>query len=78
MERARLTLPRWKFRMFHLGLFERPEGLVFDVFDESRHVVAPFEIPFNWPRYAGQDFGLKHPTGTIFGALDPRPYPNLA
>lgn len=75
-ERARATLPRWKFRMFHLGLFERPEGLVFDVFDEHKHVVDPFEIPFNWQRFAGQDFGLEHPTGTVFGALDPRPYPN--
>jgi hypothetical protein len=75
-ERARLSLPRWKFRMFHLGLFERPEGLIFDIFDETRHVCAPFEIPVPWPRYAGQDFGLKHPNATVFGALAPRSYPD--
>ena len=75
-ERARISLPRWKFRMFHLGIFERPEGLIYDVFDEQRHVVKPFDIPFNWFRGAGQDFGLEHPTATAFGALDPRPYPN--
>lgn len=75
-EQARLTLPRWKFRMFHLGLFERPEGLIFDIFDHERHVVDPFEIPLHWARYAGQDFGLDHPTGTVFGTLDPRPYPD--
>lgn len=75
-ENARRTLPRWKFRMFHLGLFERPEGLIFDVFDEDRHLTDPFEIPIDWKRYAGQDFGLEHPTGTVFGALDPRPYPD--
>ena len=75
-ELARATLPRWRFRMFHLGEFERPEGLIYDVFDETRHVIGPFSIPIEWPRYAGQDFGLKHPTGTVFGALDPRPYPD--
>ncbi|HEV8656946.1 MAG TPA: hypothetical protein VGR85_15680, partial [Candidatus Limnocylindria bacterium] len=75
-ERMRATMARWKFRMFGLGLFERPEGLIFDVFDEARHVVKPFSIPITWKRYAGQDFGTKHPTGTVFGALDPRPYPN--
>lgn len=75
-EKARATLPRWKFRMFHLGEFERPEGLIYDVFDEDRHLVDPFPIPVMWSRYAGQDFGLKHPNATVFGALDPRPYPN--
>lgn len=75
-ERMRATLPRWKFRMFGLGEFDRPEGLIFDIFDEARHVCDPFSIPPKWHRYAGQDFGLKHPTGTLFGTLDPRPYPN--
>lgn len=75
-ERARATLPRWRFRMFHLGEFERPEGLIYDVFDEERHVIDPFEIPATWARYGGLDFGLKHPTAGVFAALDPRPYPD--
>jgi hypothetical protein len=75
-ERMRATMARWKFRMFGLGEFDRPEGLIFDIFEEARHAVKPFKIPVLWKRYSGQDFGLKHPTGTVFGALDPRPYPN--
>lgn len=71
-ERMRATLPRWKFRMFGLGIFERPEGLIYDIFDDRQHVVDPFRLPATWPRYAGQDFGLKHPTATVFGALDPK------
>jgi hypothetical protein len=75
-ESMRASLPRWKFRMFGLGLFERPEGLIYDVFDEQRHVVDPFEVPVQWVRMAGQDFGLKHPNATIFGAIDPWPFPD--
>jgi hypothetical protein len=74
--RAAATLPPWKFRMFMLGEFDRPEGLIYDVFDERLHVVDPFPIPAHFPRYQGTDFGLDHPTAAIFGALDPRPYPN--
>lgn len=75
-ESARRSLPRWKFRMFHLGEFERPEGLIYDVYDERRHLCDPFEIPAMWKRYGGGDFGLKHPTAFVFGALDPRPFPD--
>jgi phage terminase large subunit len=70
------TLPEWKYRMFYEGLFERAEGLIFPIFDAARHIETPFTIPTGWNRYAGQDFGLKHPTASVFGTLDPRPYPN--
>jgi Phage terminase large subunit len=69
--RRRRDMPAWAFRMFHLGEFERPLGLVYDVFDEARHVVEPFRIPQSWPRAAAMDFGLKDPTAALFGAHDP-------
>ncbi len=76
LELLQRTLPVWKWRMFYEALFERPEGLIFDKFDERRHIESPFAIPSIWNRYAGQDFGLQHPTAALFGALDPRPYPD--
>jgi hypothetical protein len=59
------SLPKWKFNMFYAGRFERPAGLIFDVFDEARHVVPTFPIPTDWPRYHGSDFGGVN-TAAIF------------
>jgi len=59
-ERARRELPPWKFEMFYNGLFTRPAGLIYDVFSRDRHVIAPFAIPHDWPRYMGLDFGGVH------------------
>lgn len=56
-ERARRVLPHWKFKMFFLGQFERPAGLIYSVFDETKHVVNDFPIPETWKRYGGADFG---------------------
>jgi hypothetical protein len=56
-ERARATMPAWKFRMFYEGQFDRPPGLIYDVFDRERHVIEPYVIPHFWPRTIGVDFG---------------------
>lgn len=58
MERARSSMPAWKFNQFYRGRFERPAGLIYDVFFDGRAVtVPPFAIPPTWPRYWGLDFG---------------------
>jgi hypothetical protein len=57
MERARRDLPLWKFNMFYRAIFTRPAGMIYDNFDEAVHKVRPFEIPYQWPRYKGLDFG---------------------
>ncbi len=41
-------------RLFH-GLWAPPEGAIFDVYDDDKHKVVPFEIPYNWPRFVGID-----------------------
>ncbi len=56
-ERARSTLPAWKFNMFYRGRFERPAGLIYDCFDPDRHLIPRFSIPESWPRFVGGDFG---------------------
>lgn len=35
------------------------EGLAFTTFDENRHVIPPFELPYNWPRWRAIDYGLN-------------------
>lgn len=61
--RNRETMPGWRFRMFYDGEFEKPAGMIYADFDAARHVCAPFEIPADWPRYLGLDFGGVHTAG---------------
>jgi hypothetical protein len=71
-QRAQEVMPTWKFNMFYRGLFERPAGLIFqDYRDEydAGHLVKPFDIPAEWPRYVGIDFGAVN-TATIWLAED--------
>lgn len=69
-ERAKASMPTWKFNMFYRGMFERPAGLIYQDFDETIHVVDPFPIPPEWPRYVGIDFGAVN-TAMIWIAEDP-------
>jgi len=66
----RAALPWWKFQMFYLGLFTRPAGLIYDMFDEDAHKIRPFPIPPTWPRYIGLDFGAVN-FAALFYAQDP-------
>jgi hypothetical protein len=56
-ERARQELERWKFDLFYRAVFTRPAGLIYDSFRPDYHVVPEFEIPVEWPRLWGVDFG---------------------
>lgn len=73
-ERARDTMPLWRFNMFYRGIFTRPAGLIYDNFiNEYRphgHRVKAFHIPAHWPRFLGLDFGGVH-TGGTFLAEEP-------
>lgn len=68
-ERARRTLPTWKFEMFYNGNFSRPAGMIYEDFTE-KHIIPDFHIPSNWPRYLGVDFGGAN-TAKIWLAKDP-------
>lgn len=80
-ERARATMPAWRFRMFYLGQFDQPPGLVYgdyhdwprtEVRDEGLgHLVPDFAIPPEWPRYVGVDFGAVN-QATLWVAEDPK------
>jgi hypothetical protein len=69
-ERARRTLPAWKFEMFYNGNFSRPAGMIYEDFSQN-HIVPTFDIPANWARYLGVDFGAVH-TAKIWMAQDPQ------
>lgn len=68
-EEQRRKLPRWKFLMFYDGIFERPAGQIYDCWTKDQEIKR-FEIPLDWPRYTGHDFGPVH-TAVLFYAQDP-------
>ncbi|MEN6440908.1 MAG: terminase [Syntrophobacter sp.] len=74
-DRAKATLPSWKFSMYYNGLFDRPAGLIYGDYsdnyqDRGGNLVKPFDIPAEWPRWVGIDPGADN-TATIWVALDP-------
>jgi hypothetical protein len=68
-ERARRTLPTWKFQMFYNGEFSRPAGMIYEDFG-NEYIVPAFDIPAHWARYMGVDFGAVH-TCNVWVAQDP-------
>ena len=69
-ERAKATLPRWKFNLQYQGVFEKPAGLIYDAFDEAICCIPRFALPTSWPRYVGHDFGPNN-TAAVWYAQDP-------
>lgn len=68
--RAMKTMPPWKFDLFYRGQFAKPAGLIYDSFDEKTCLIPRFNVPLEWPRYVGMDFG-QHNTGVMFYAMEP-------
>lgn len=69
-ERAKASMPRHRFLMFYDGMFARPAGLIYDCFDPDIHEKPDFEIPKEWPRYDGIDFGATN-TAHVWIAENP-------
>lgn len=67
------TLDDARRRAWLDGDWEIFEGQFFTEWNESVHVVQPFEIPENWYKFAGLDLGgsREHPTVMLKLAQDP-------
>lgn len=53
------------------GLWVAAEGLVYESFSPEIHVVDPFAIPPEWPRFITVDFGFTNPFVAQWWAEDP-------
>ncbi len=69
-DRQRELLPPWKFDMAYRGRFTNPAGLIYDAFNSNICVLPRFQIPTEWSRYVGHDFGPNN-TAAIWFASDP-------
>lgn len=70
-EKYKKELPDHIFKREYCGEFTQPADLVYSDFDEDKHVVEPFDIPDNWRKFAGLDFGFSVPTAVVCIAEDP-------
>lgn len=48
-----------------------PEGQAFPEFDKSVHVVKPFQIPREWPKWRAIDYGYQVPYACLWGTRSP-------
>jgi len=68
-------IPAWKYRMFYLGEFDNPPGLIYSTYVDAYkefggHLVRQFPISPDWPRFVGIDFGGSN-CAKIYVAQDP-------
>ncbi len=52
------------------GKFSCAEGIVYGEFDQSRHVIEPFDVPREWQDRISVDPGLNNPLACLFFAVD--------
>lgn len=52
------------------GKWVQAEGVVYEEWDDNIHMCDPFDIPEDWRRIRGIDFGFIHPFVTLFGAVN--------
>lgn len=71
IERARATMDPRRFNMAFGGKWDKMEGLVYEVFDESENVCDPFALPIGTRYFAGVDWGYNHPFAMVIRALTP-------
>lgn len=68
-ERAKRAMSPELFEMRYCGQFRKMEGLIYPEFCAD-HIVEPFEIPDEWPKIGGVDFGWNNPFAILKGAVD--------
>lgn len=70
-EEKRLTMDPRRFNMMYGGEFDKMQGLVYDCFDESLNVTAPFEFPSGTQFFGGIDWGYTEPFVLVVHAVLP-------
>lgn len=53
------------------GKWVAAEGMIYAEYDPAVHVVEPFEVPWDWPRFWSVDFGFTNPQVIQRWAEDP-------
>ncbi len=65
-----LSLPEHERRQLLEGDWDSAEGLAFTEFRRTKHVIEPFPIPREWPRFRAADWGYAAEAVTLWFAVD--------
>ena len=65
------SLTGYLYQRLRLGQWVAAEGMFFPEFSPDEHYVEPFEIPKDWPRWVGVDYGFAVPFCALWLARDP-------
>ena len=66
-----LSLPEYQRKQLLEGSWDAAEGSAFPEFNRKLHVIEPFEIPSNWPRFRAADYGYSSFSGVLWFAVSP-------
>ena len=66
-----LSLPEHQRRQLLEGDWSSNEGSAFPEFNSNIHVIEPFDIPANWPRFRAADYGYGSYTGVLWFTVAP-------
>ena len=66
-----LSLPEHQRKQLLEGNWDTAEGAAFPEFNRNLHVVEPFDIPSNWPRFRAADYGYSSYSGVLWFAVAP-------
>ena len=64
------ALPPTQRRQLLEGDWDVAEGAAFTEFDRNIHIIEPYEIPINWERIKGIDYGYASESACVWGAID--------
>lgn len=70
-EKMLLALPPTQRKQLLEGNWDVNEGAAFTEFNLEEHVIPPFEIPINWERVKGIDYGYASESACIWATVDP-------
>ena len=70
-EKMLQALPPTQRQQLLDGNWDVSEGAAFTEFVPQLHVITPFDIPINWERVKGIDYGYASESACIWGAVDP-------
>jgi len=70
IEQAKLTSTPDYFAQEYLADFRKYAGLALTQFQREIHLIQPFEVPSEWQRGRGFDYGSKDPTASLRIAID--------
>ncbi len=70
IEQAKANSSPDYFAQEYLADFRKATGLAHKFWDRVIHVVEPFDVPKEWVRARGIDYGSAHPTASVRVAID--------